>query len=646
MSQQQSFGGTSIPGDANIEFIAGSNGTPVPPNPATHILNLKSGLVSNDIAINEHPSTYTLDLVDLVKYTKYVVDNTSFVSVLNFSGNFVASNSIVATVDSVALAAVVFSVNNATTIQNLATRIATATGVLSAVVTGTNQITVQFTGGVHTVNSVVTTAGASQPTATINQSVNAPYYTIQSAINDAHTAGGGIVAIRWSATNYVEDLTLYPNVDLVGIGNTGLNQNVVVQGKATASGVGQTTIAGLRLQTSGDFSLVVSGTNATNLYLSNCYLSSTDHTGISITSTGANAGIILDNCQGDAAGGAHFAITHGGLEYFNCTMTSGSANTLSNASSLFMSNSFFGASLTTSDTATIEINCSKIEGTVTCGGTSGNDYIASSAIAAGVSIAVTIGAGATLALINSMVETTQASAITGAGTLNYSGITFYNGASTITTSTQIPNVSSNDALAIVSPGSYPYTTLGQDALILVDTTSARTIIPMASPATGQRHIIKDDVGSAGTNNITITPSGNTIDGQVSALINTNYGNIEIVFNGTEWSILSESQASSTISFIDQSSGITLLSNTGYYVTASTTQTLPAVPAQGDVVIVACDTAGAVTVAANAGQTIRIGNLSSATSLVSTDIGDTLTLRYRLADTTWITVSSMGNWTVT
>jgi hypothetical protein len=38
MSQQQSFGGTSIPGDANIEFIQGNDDVNTPPNPATHIL--------------------------------------------------------------------------------------------------------------------------------------------------------------------------------------------------------------------------------------------------------------------------------------------------------------------------------------------------------------------------------------------------------------------------------------------------------------------------------------------------------------------------------------------------------------------------------------------------------------------------------
>lgn len=96
-------------------------------------------------------------------------------------------------------------------------------------------------------------------------------------------------------------------------------------------------------------------------------------------------------------------------------------------------------------------------------------------------------------------------------------------------------VSSNDAIRVVVPLAYPYTTVPQDALIKVDTNAARTIIPLANPTTGQKHIIKDTVGLAGGNNITITPSGKNIDGAASLVINTNYGNATIVYTGTEWS---------------------------------------------------------------------------------------------------------------
>ena len=99
------------------------------------------------------------------------------------------------------------------------------------------------------------------------------------------------------------------------------------------------------------------------------------------------------------------------------------------------------------------------------------------------------------------------------------------------------NTVSGRVVKITTPGAYPYTTLTTDYVILVDTSSARTITPLAAPVTGTTYRIKDSVGSAAANNITITPSGKNIDGAASTTININYGSVDIVYNGTEWSIL-------------------------------------------------------------------------------------------------------------
>lgn len=90
---------------------------------------------------------------------------------------------------------------------------------------------------------------------------------------------------------------------------------------------------------------------------------------------------------------------------------------------------------------------------------------------------------------------------------------------------------------VTTPGAYPYTTLITDDFIKVDTSAARTIVPMAAPVTGTTYIIKDTVGTAATFNITITPSGKNIDGAASHVINVNYGSVTIVYNSAEWSII-------------------------------------------------------------------------------------------------------------
>jgi hypothetical protein len=101
----------------------------------------------------------------------------------------------------------------------------------------------------------------------------------------------------------------------------------------------------------------------------------------------------------------------------------------------------------------------------------------------------------------------------------------------------VQNQLSGLVVPVTTPGGYPYTTLITDQLILVDTTSARTIVPLAAPVTGTTYRIKDNVGSGAANNITITPSGKNIDGAASKVINTNWGSLDIIYNGTQWNAL-------------------------------------------------------------------------------------------------------------
>lgn len=87
------------------------------------------------------------------------------------------------------------------------------------------------------------------------------------------------------------------------------------------------------------------------------------------------------------------------------------------------------------------------------------------------------------------------------------------------------------------PLGYPYTTLTTDYVILIDTGSARTINLISSPVTGTTYRIKDNVGSAAANNITVTPAAGTIDGAASLIINSNWGSVDVVYNGTSWRVL-------------------------------------------------------------------------------------------------------------
>ena len=65
--------------------------------------------------------------------------------------------------------------------------------------------------------------------------------------------------------------------------------------------------------------------------------------------------------------------------------------------------------------------------------------------------------------------------------------------------------------------------------------TADTIVLPASPATGQVHTVKDISGTASFNNITILPSGGTIDGLGGFTLANNWSAVSFLYNGSEWS---------------------------------------------------------------------------------------------------------------
>lgn len=101
----------------------------------------------------------------------------------------------------------------------------------------------------------------------------------------------------------------------------------------------------------------------------------------------------------------------------------------------------------------------------------------------------------------------------------------------------------------------------------------------------------------------------------------------------------------SVVFTDQAGTTSVTSDTGSFATAAITLTLPATPAQGEMVIFACTTANALVIDAPSTHLIRIGSLVSSAggTATSTAIGDSVTLRYYAASTTWIATSVIGTW---
>lgn len=85
-----------------------------------------------------------------------------------------------------------------------------------------------------------------------------------------------------------------------------------------------------------------------------------------------------------------------------------------------------------------------------------------------------------------------------------------------------------------------YAVLSTDSIVgVTNNSAARTItMPNSGLVSGQIFTIKDAAGTAASaNNITISGNGSTIDGSATYLINTNYGSVSMVFDGTNFLII-------------------------------------------------------------------------------------------------------------
>lgn len=148
--------------------------------------------------------------------------------------------------------------------------------------------------------------------------------------------------------------------------------------------------------------------------------------------------------------------------------------------------------------------------------------------------------------------------------------------------------------------------------------------------------------------------------QYYTLVGNTGNTIANVAPGTATYVLTSNGAASNPSYqvlpytampwTDEAVSFNAVAGNGYFVTANATATLPASPAQGNIICFAVDSvSGICTIQANTGQTIQVGkNISaSAGTCVSNFNGDSICLVYRASDTNWIAVpGATGTWTVT
>lgn len=62
-------------------------------------------------------------------------------------------------------------------------------------------------------------------------------------------------------------------------------------------------------------------------------------------------------------------------------------------------------------------------------------------------------------------------------------------------------------------------------------------ITLPAGTLGKVYVVKDAVGDANTNPITVVTTGSTIDSLISYVMNTDWGSISLIYNGIEWNVI-------------------------------------------------------------------------------------------------------------
>lgn len=284
------------------------------------------------------------------------------------------------------------------------------------------------------------------------------HQTIAAAITAA--ASGDTIFIR--PGTYTENLTLKAGVNLTAFGSDASANGtgkVVISGTATLTTAGSVTISGIQLQTNAAALLAVTGSAASIVNLVNCYLSM-GTSAITYSSSSASSAININYCQGNITTTGIAAFTHssaGVLTFTNTTITNtGLSVTAATASAgtLRYRFSYIEFTTTTSGTNLITIqknhfNTAEINTIdVTVGG-SGVNTANASVFSAGTASSISIGS--TLVATGCQILSTNTNAVTGAGTLTYSGLSFSNVA-LMNTTTQVGGIVQGGLLQAPSAG--------------------------------------------------------------------------------------------------------------------------------------------------------------------------------------------------
>lgn len=454
----------------------------------------------------------------------------------------------------------------------------------------------------------------------------ASYSTIQSALDAANGSGGGIVYVQ--PGSYTENLTLYADTEVVGTpGNSDAGtagNTVIITGVHTPPATGSFTFANVRLVSATDiFNSAVAGSAA--LVLENAFIQITN--GFLFNLPNWTGTFVTYNLGEGSTNNGMVNNTGGATCFFiSATHGAGTGQTMVTSGPVIMQEIDLNCPWSANTGTTIACDYVIFTHTVTAANNSTGAFHFCR-FSTGATPALTMSSTAAVKITHSTIDSSNNPAISGAGagTLTYSDLVF------------LSNSAFAGTLTLATVSWRPYSI----ALAATDGTKVGTCNFNSAQFT---------VDANGFVSTSGTGIGNTITGDSGGALSPTAGNWNIF--GRSGSKTSGSGSTLTVNsppFSQVGGSGTSVLNSGEFVTATATRTLPATAGllDGDLVIFFCTTANVLTVTANTGQTIRIGTLvsSSAGTAASTAIGDSLTLRFDATAVSWRAVSVIGTWVV-
>jgi hypothetical protein len=207
--------------------------------------------------------------------------------------------------------------------------------------------------------------------------------------------------------------------------------------------------------------------------------------------------------------------------------------------------------------------------------------------------------------------------------------------------------------AVVAAGTNPVRTDGTGANTLaIEVQTSQALAAADATKIGLSNYDSASFAVAATGFVTLSTTGvgKTITGDTGGALSPTANNWNVFgLSGSKTSGAGSTLTVKSPPFSQVGASATSSLNTGEFVTAAVTRTLPvsAGLADGDLFIYVCTTAGALVIQSVGAQQIKVGNQTSSAAGTATSnaTGDSITLRFNATNGFFYAISVIGTWTL-